>query len=78
MCELFVELLCTRLLYEPAPSTMLNTFALILDTKNDWNHKNKEQGPRQREESLVVWAQAQETSNSYRWGYQPIRALLLI
>ena len=48
MCELFIELLTTRMQYDPVPCHMLNTLALIFDTKNDWNHKNKDQGARGR------------------------------
>ena len=48
MCELFIELLTTRMQYDPVPCHMLNTLALIFDTKNDWNHKNKDQTPRGR------------------------------
>ena len=48
MCELFIELLTTRMQYEPVPCHMLNTLALIFDTKNDWNHKNKDQTARGR------------------------------
>ena len=42
MCELYIDLLITRLQYDPIPCSMLNTLALIFDTKNDWNHKNKD------------------------------------
>ena len=48
MCELFIELLTTRMQYDPVPCHMLNTLALIFDTKNDWNHKNKDQAARGR------------------------------
>ena len=48
MCELFIELLTTRMQYDPVPCHMLNTLALIFDTKNDWNHKNKDQTARGR------------------------------
>ena len=40
MCELYKDLLTTRLQYDPVPCSMLNTLALIFDTKNDWDHKD--------------------------------------
>eukprot|EP00090_Calanus_glacialis_P047045 TRINITY_DN9530_c0_g1_i3.p1 TRINITY_DN9530_c0_g1~~TRINITY_DN9530_c0_g1_i3.p1 ORF type:complete len:2633 (-),score=502.34 TRINITY_DN9530_c0_g1_i3:271-7929(-) len=72
MCELYIDLLTTRLQYDPVPCSMLNTLALIFDTKNDWNHKNKDQTPRGRwqenttgTQSKIEYAKAPESQNTY-------------
>jgi len=70
MCELYIDLLTTRLQYDPVPCTMLNTLSLIFDTKNDWNHKNKDQTPRGRwqegaTQSKIEYAKAPESQNTY-------------
>jgi len=69
MCELFIDLLTTRMQYDPVPCSMLSTLALILDTKNDWNHKNKDQVPRGRWHTTTAvkqeYARAPEAQNSY-------------
>ena len=64
MCELYIELLTTRLQHDPLPVSMLSTLALIFDVKNDWNHKNRDQAPRGggaggQEGEAIVWATPQ-------------------
>ena len=48
MCELFIELLTTRMKYGPVPYHMLDTLALIFDIQNTWNQKNKGQAPNKK------------------------------
>ena len=43
MCELFVDLITTRLRYEPVPCQLLQTLALVFDMKTDWNNKHRDQ-----------------------------------
>ena len=39
MCELYLDLVVTRLQYDPVPCHLLATLSLIMDVKNDWNNK---------------------------------------
>ena len=77
MCELFLDLLVTRLKYDPVPCNLLSTLALILDTENYWNSKNRDQVAKGRWESVqssrldghgsnnVDFARSPESSNSF-------------
>ena len=40
MCELYLDLLVTRMKYDPIPCHLLSTLALIFDSDNYWNNKN--------------------------------------
>ena len=46
MCELFIELLTTRMRYDPIPHHMMDTLALVFDIQNSWNQQNKDQQSR--------------------------------
>ena len=50
MCELYLDLVVTRLQYDPVPCHLLATLSLIMDLKNDWNNKNRDQLARRWEE----------------------------
>ena len=50
MCELYLDLVVTRLQYDPVPCHLLATLSLIMDVKNDWNNKNRDQLARRWEE----------------------------
>jgi len=72
MLELFLDLLTTRMQYDPVPCSMLNTLALAFDLKNDWNHKNKGETPRGRwqdtfggSQNAKEYARPPETHLSY-------------
>ena len=73
MSELFIETVTARLEYRPVPCKMLDTLALLFDTKNDWNSKNRDQlsrgrwqeaGDNKRRDSEVTYAEAQTRSAS--------------
>ena len=58
MCELYMELLVTRLQYDPVPSHLLTTLALIFNMDTYWNNKNRDQVAKGR------WETAQTSSSS--------------
>ena len=51
MCELYIDLLVTRMKYDPIPCHLMSTLSLIFDVDNYWNSKNRDQVPRGRWES---------------------------
>ena len=53
MCELFMELLVTRLQYDPIPCQLLSTLAQICDMDNYWNSKNRDQVAKGRWETAA-------------------------
>lgn len=74
MCELFIELLTTRLRYDPVPCQLLQTLALIFDMKTDWNSKHRDQPSARSEweevgvgssEVKTVYAEAAEAVNNH-------------
>ena len=69
MCELYMDLVVTRLQYDPVPCHLLSTLSLVLDVKNDWNNKNRDQVARRWEELNTVkqvdYARSPESGSSY-------------
>ena len=65
MCELYLDLLVTRLQYEPIPCHLLTTLALIFDVDNYWNSKNRDQTARGRWEM----SSSSTTSSSKQMDY---------
>ena len=69
MCELYLDLLVTRMKYDPIPCHLLSTLALIFDPDNYWNGKNRDQVPRGRWESpsstKIDYARSPDTSSNF-------------